>query len=110
MSGKCCDDRFAVNRECTFHALDWIKKKKNAFASSVHFAERKQFKSEINVGQLVNRDNVRRMIADDQIFSFFNNIRGTPQYFYNILFDVLVKTRQFGVYTCFLTCSAAEFH
>ena len=35
---------------------------------------------------------------------------GTPQYFYNILLDVLAKIRQFGVYTFFLTCSAAEFH
>ena len=34
------------------HALDWIER--NALASSVHFAKRKQFKSEIDVGQLVN--------------------------------------------------------
>ena len=27
-----------------------------------------------------------------------------------MLLDVLAKTRQFGVYTFFLTCSAAEFH
>ena len=50
------------------------------------------------------------MISDDQIFSTFKNIRGTPQYFHNMLLDVLAKIRQFGVYTFFLTCSAAEFH
>ena len=27
-----------------------------------------------------------------------------------MLLNVLAKTRQFGVYTFFLTCSAAEFH
>ena len=77
---KCCDDRFASNPQYIFHALDWIER--NAVASSVHFAERKQFQSEISVGQLVNHNNVKRMISDDQIFSSFKNIRGTPQYFY----------------------------
>ena len=104
---KCCDDRFASNPQNIFHALDWMEK--NAVASSVHFAERKQFQSEISVGQLVNHNNVRRMISDDQIFSF-KSIRGTPQYFHNMLLDVLAKIRQFGVYTLFLSCSAAEFH
>ena len=104
---KCCDDRFASNPQNIFHALDWMEK--NAVASSVHFAERKQFQSEISVGQLVNHSNVRRMISDDQIFSF-KSIRGTPQYFHNMLLDVLAKIRQFGVYTFFLSSSAAEFH
>ena len=58
----------------------------------------------------MNKDTVKRMISDDQIFSSFKNIRGTPQYFHNMLLDVLAKIRQFGVYTFFLTCSAAEFH
>ena len=76
---KFCDDRFASNPQYIFHALDWIGR--NAVASSVHFAERKQFQNEISVSQLVNHNNVRRMISDDQIFSSFKN-RGTPQYFY----------------------------
>ena len=105
---KCCDDRFGANPQFIFHALDWIER--NAVASSVHFAERKQFQSEINVCQLVNHGNVRRVISDDQILSSFKNTRGTPQYFHNIFLDVLAKTRQFGVYTFFLTCSAGELH
>ena len=106
---KCCDDSFAANPQYIFDALDWIKR--NAVASSVHFAERKQFQSEINVGQgqLVNHDSVGRMMSDDQIFSSFKN-RRIPQYFRKMLLDVLAKTKQFGVYTFFLTCSAAEFH
>ena len=59
------DDRFAFNPQYIFYALDWIEK--NAAASSVYFAERKQFQSEISVGQLVNHSNLRRMISDDQI-------------------------------------------
>ena len=45
----------------------------------------------------------------NQIFSSFKN-RGTPQYFHNMLLNVLAKIRQFGVYTFLLSCSAAEFH
>ena len=104
---KCCDDSFAANPQYIFDALDWIKR--NAVASSVHFAERKQFQSEIKVSQLVNHDNVRRMICEHQIFSSFKNIRETPQYFHNMLLDALAKIEQFGVCTFFLTCSAAEF-
>ena len=58
----------------------------------------------------MNHDSVRRMISDEQIFSSFKNISGTPQYFHNMLLDVLAKTRQFGVNTFFLTYFAAEFH
>ena len=105
---KCCDDRFASDPQYIFHALDWIER--NAVASSINFAERKQFQSEISAGQLVSSDNVRRMISDDQIFASFKNIRGTPQYFHNMMLDVLAKVRQFGVTTFFLTFSAAEFH
>ena len=105
---KCCDDRFASNPQYIFQALDWIER--NAVSSSIHFAERKQLQSDITIGQLMNQDNVRRMISDNQIYACFKNIRGTPQYFHNMLLDVLAKIRQFGVYTFFLTCSAAEFH
>ena len=66
---RCCDDRFAANPQYIFHALDWIER--NAVATSVHFTERKQFQSEMNVGQLVNHNNVRRMISDHQIFSLY---------------------------------------
>ena len=35
---------------------------------------------------------------------------GTPQYFHNMLLDVIAKIRQFIGYTFFLTCSAAGFY
>ena len=105
---KCSGGKFTSNPQYIFHALDWIER--NAVASSVNFAEKRQFQSEITVGQLWNHNNVRRMTSDDQIFSLFKNIRGTPQYFHNMLFDVLAKIRQFGVSTFFLSCSAAKFH
>ena len=42
----------------------------------------------------MNKDNAR--IISDDIFSSFKNIRGTTQYFNNMYFDVLAKTRQLG--------------
>ena len=82
----------------------------SAVASWARFAEGKQFQSEIDIVILVTHDNVRRVISDDQIFSSFKKIWGTPKYFCNMLVDVLARLRQFGVYTFFLTCSVAEFH
>ena len=105
---KCCDDRFAANPQYIFHALDWIER--NAVESLVHFAERKRILSEFSVCQLVNHDKLRRMISDDQIFSSFKNIIKTSQFIHNMLLNVRGKTRQFGVCTFFLSCSAAEFH
>ena len=84
---KCCGDRFGANPQYIFHSLVWIER--NAVASSVYFAEGKQFQSEVNVGQLVNHDYTRMMISDDQIFSSFRIIRRTPQCFDNMLLDVL---------------------
>ena len=66
---KCCDYRIAASPQYIFHALGRIEK--NAVASSVHFAERKQFQSEISVGQLVHHSNVRRMISDESDFLLF---------------------------------------
>ena len=62
---KCCDDRFASNPQYIFQALDWIER--NAVASSIHFTELKLFQSDIKVGELINKDNFRHMISDDQI-------------------------------------------
>ena len=105
---KCCDDRFAKNPQYIFHAVDWIEKE--AVMSTINLAERKQFQRDITAGHFMSSDNVRRMISDDQIFASFRNIRGSPQYFHNMMLDVLAKVRQFGVPTYFLTFTAAEFH
>ena len=89
-----------------FSVLDWVEK--TAIASTVNFTQRKQFQSDLNVGQLLNQNNVQKMMSDDQLYASFKNIRGTPQYFENMMLDILAKIRQFGPPTFFLTCSAAE--
>ena len=37
----------------------------------------------------------KSMISDDQLFTSFENIRGIPQYFHNIIFDTFAKVRPF---------------
>ena len=83
---KCGGDSFDSDSQHIFHVLNWIER--SAVVSSIHFADVKQFLGDISIGQLVNKDSVKR-IYDDQIFSLFENIRGTPQYFCNMLLDVL---------------------
>ena len=103
---KYCNDRFASNPQYIFHALDWIERKLLLQAQFI-LLKGNNFKVKINVGQLVNHNNIRRMISDDQIFSSFKSIRESPQYFHNMLLNGLAKIRQFEVYTFFLTCSTA---
>ena len=57
------DDKFTASSQCISHTLDWIER--NAVASPVYFTERRNFQSEINIDQLVNHNNIRRMIYDD---------------------------------------------
>ena len=49
---KCCNDRFASNSQCIFHALDWIER--NVVLSSIHFAEKKKKKKFIVTLVLLN--------------------------------------------------------
>lgn len=83
--------------------LDWTEQ--NAVTSSIHFEERTQYQGNINASQLINQEHVTHLISDDNIFTFFRNIQGTPLYYKNILLDVLVKICQSCVYRFFLTCS-----
>ena len=92
---KCCDDRFAANPQYIFHALEIVLKEMLLQAWFI-LLKGKEIESEINVCQLINYVDIRRIIWDNQISFSFKNIRGTLQYFHNMLLDVLAKFRQFG--------------
>ncbi|GAB1600976.1 hypothetical protein Ahia01_000375800, partial [Argonauta hians] len=105
---KCCDGRFASNYQYIFNTLHLIEAR--AVASTITIAQRKSYQGDISASKLINKDGITNLLTEDQIFAQFKNIRGTPQYFQNMAYDVLAKIRQFGNYTFFLTVSAAEFH
>ena len=104
---QCFDNRFAKNPVYIFSQLDWIERV--AIHNSINFMERKAFQSDITAGQ-VNVASLRGMLTDDIIKASFKNIRGTPQYMYNMRLDVFAKNRNFNVYTFFVTFTPAETH
>ncbi|XP_066930953.1 uncharacterized protein [Clytia hemisphaerica] len=105
---KSSDDRFASDPQYIFSSLHWIES--SNVASAISFSQQKHFQSDISAGRLMNPDNVRQMISDDQIFqNSFKNIRGTPQWCHNMMLDVLAKCRVYGPSTYFLTWTAALF-
>ena len=48
-------------------------------------------------------NNVRRAISDDQIYTSFKNIKGTPQYGHNVKLDIPAKLQHFSIITFFGT-------
>ena len=105
---KSSDDRFASDPQYIFSSLHWIES--SNVASAITFSQKKHFQSDISAGRLMNPDNVRQMISDDQIFqNSFKNIRGTPQWCHNMMLDVLAKCRVFGPSTYFVTWTVALF-
>ena len=104
---KCCDARFASNPQYIFQCLNWIECE--TILNTINFSERKRKQQPLTAGDIQNNSSLRDMISDAELFASFKSIRGTPQYFHNMMLDVLAKIRQFGPPTLFLTFSAAEF-
>ena len=65
--------------------------------------------SAINAGFLKSRENVQGLVMKDFAYKFMKNVRGTPAYWQQQLFDTLAMLRTLGTPTFFLTLSAAEF-
>ena len=71
---------------------------------------RKHFQQDLSVGQLKDPLKISRLLSENQLFTTFRNIHGSPQYFKQMHLDMMANIRQLGPYTFFLTGSAAEFH
>ena len=63
----------------------------------------------IQAKDIQNRDTFRSLLSDAELYSSFKSIRGTPQYFHDMMLDVLAKVRQYGAPTFWLTFSADDF-
>ena len=103
---KCCDSRFASDPQYIFFMLDLLERE--ALSNAINFSERKCKQSSITVGQLRNPDSLKRLISDDELYAIFKNIRGTPQYYDNMKYDVFSKIRYLNVQTFFLTMSVDQ--
>ena len=98
---------FANDSRYVFFATDWVEK--DAIHNSISFSQRKSKQVDITAGQLRDPGHIRKMISDDEMYTVFKKIRGTPQYFKDMQLDVLAKVRYYGVPTFFMTWSAAQF-
>ena len=105
---KCADNRFASDPQYIFGMLNWIERE--TISSTIHFAGMKRRQAgPIQAKDIQNRDTFRSLLSDAELYSSFKSIRGTPQYFHDMMLDVLAKVRQYGAPTFWLTFSADDF-
>ena len=66
---------------------------------------RKVTSNQLTAGILSSNFNekIKEFIASEQAFTFMNSIKGTPEYWKNLLFDVLVMVKQLIVPTFLMT-------
>ena len=64
----------------------------------------------ITAGQLQNPAVVEQLVRNEQAYKFLKNVRGSPAYWQDQLYDVLGMLRMLSIPTWFLTLSAADLH
>ena len=64
----------------------------------------------ITAGLLHNPEAVQQLVRNEQAYKFLKNVRGSPAYWQNELYDVLAMLCRLGIPTWFLTLSAADLH
>ena len=64
----------------------------------------------ITAGLLCNPVTLQQLVRNDQAYKFLKNMRDSPAYWQNEMYDVLAMLRSLSVPTWFLTLSAADLH
>ena len=64
----------------------------------------------ITAGQLQNPAVVEQLVRNEQVYKFLKNVRGSPAYWQDQLYDVLAMLHMLSIPTWFLTLSAADLH
>ena len=64
----------------------------------------------VTAGILCNPEALQQLVRTEQAYRFLKNIRGSPAYWQNELYDVLAMLHKLGIPTWFLTLSAADLH
>jgi len=105
------DGRFAKNVEYLF-AAQYIIELKQVKEDSTLVLRQQQGNSYrnavVNAGILKEKGRLTDLIRTDQAYKFLKNVRGTPAYWQQMLYDVLALLRQRGTPTFFLTFSCAD--
>ena len=131
--GYKCEDR-PVNlsfrkyfQQCLLNVVMRFAKNIEYLFCAQHMADIKQIESDINLairlsrgrtvggqkitaGLLHNPEAVQQLVRNEQAYKFLKNVRGSPAYWQNELYDVLAMFCRLGIPTWFLTLSAADLH
>ena len=108
-----CDTRFAKDVEYLLASQYAVECKQVCDSASIRL---RQTKGQLLHGQTLNavffknQDNVKQLIRTDQAYTFLKNIRGSPVFWQNVLFDLFAYLRQKGKPAIFLTLSSADLH
>ena len=64
----------------------------------------------VTAGMLQNLQVVKRLVKSEQVYKFLKNVRGSPAYWQNQLYELLAMLHTLGILTWFMTLSAADLH
>ena len=64
----------------------------------------------ITAGLLCNPIALQQLVRNEQAYKFLKNVRGSPAYWQNEMYDVLAMLRTLSIPTWFLTLSTADLH
>ena len=107
------DGRFAQNIEylfCAQYIADIKQIESDAMLAICLSRGRTLGGHKITAGQLRNPTVVEQLVRNEQAYKFLKNVRGSPAYWQDQLYDVLAMLRMLSIPTWFLTLSAADLH
>ena len=107
------DGRFAQNIEylfCAQYIADIKQIESDATLAIMLSQGRTLGGHKITAGQLWNPAVVEQLVRNEQAYKFLKNVRGSPAYWQDQLYDVLAMLQMLSIPTWFLTLSAADLH
>ena len=107
------DVRFAQNIEylfCAQYIADIKQIESDATLAIMLSRGRTLGGYKITAGQLQNPAVVEQLVRNEQAYKFPKNVRGSPAYWQDQLYDILTMLWTLGIPTWFLTLSAADLH
>ena len=107
------DGRFAQNIEylfCAQYIADIKQIESDATLAICLSRGRTLGGHKITAGQLQNPAVVEQLVRNEQAYKFLKNVRGSPAYWQDQLYDVLAMLQMLSIPTWFLTLSATDLH
>ena len=107
------DGRFAQNIEylfCAQYIADIKQIESNTTLAIMLSCGRTFGGHKITAGQLWNPAVLEQIVRNEQAYKFLKNVRGSPAYWQDQLYDVLAMSQTLGIPIWFLTLSAADLY